>query len=252
MDEILFIPNTPAPRSRRGIRVTTLMVAVLVAGGLFGLVHAVDRSREAARVCQCGDNLKQIGLAFLNYHEAYGSFPPAYVADAAGKPIHSWRVLILPFLEQSMLYNSYSMAEPWDGPSNRKLLAQRPGIFGCPSRDGGGHLTSCVVIVGPKTLFPGSKSRTLGDIRDGASQTFLLVEVSNVNIPWTEPRDLDAETMSWVFDDPSRPSISSPHERGPNVAFADDSIRVLGLFRPSATLKALATIDGGEMIDLEK
>src|SRR5207248_2869881 len=120
-----FIPNEPAPIPRGGFRLTTLMAAVLMIGGLVGVLgRAMLQAREEARASQCLC-IKQIGLALLNYHDTYGSFPPAYVADATGKPIHSWRVLILPFMEQSSLYNAYSMAEPWDGPNNRKLLGRR-------------------------------------------------------------------------------------------------------------------------------
>ncbi len=214
MSDLHFIPDevTPIPR-RGGFHVKTLMIMVLVVGGMAGmLIRAVDQAREAARASQCLCILCMIARSLCyNYHETYGSFPPAYVADATGKPMHSWRVLILPFLEQSTLYQSYSMAEPWDGPNNRKLLAQRPNIYACPSRLGGPTLTSYVAIVGPKTAFPGSKTTKLGDIHDGPSGTILIAEVSNVDIAWTEPRDLDAETMSWAIDDPKRPSISSPH-----------------------------------------
>jgi hypothetical protein len=228
------------------------MVWVLVVGGLLGsLVRAVDRAREAARASQCFC-IKQIGLALLNYHDAYGSFPPAYVAGANGRPMHSWRVLILPFLEQSALYNSYSMAEPWDGPNNRKLLDQRPSVYACPSRVGGPTLTSYAAIVGPKTAFPGPKSTKLDDIRDGTSRTIIIAEATNVDIPWTEPRDLDTEAMSWVIDDPSKPGFSSPHDGGPLVMFADTMLRRLGTFQPSATLKAMTTIDGGEPDEPEK
>ncbi len=197
------------------------------------------------RHAQCISNLKYIGLALHNYHEAFGCFPPAYVADETGKPMHSWRVLILPFMSDGSLFKAYNMAEPWDGPNNRKLLDQRPGDFGCPSRDAMGHLTSYVAIVGPKTTFPGSKSRRIAEIGDGTIETILLAEVSNVDIPWTEPRDLDVETMSWIINDPSKPAVSSVHRRAPTLLFADGTVRSLSTLSP-AVLKAMSTIDGGE------
>jgi hypothetical protein len=252
MSDIHYIPDEVTPIRRRGLRLTTLMVLVLVVGGLAGLlIRAVDQAREAARASQCFC-IKQIAVALYNYHDTYGSFPPAYVADATGKPMHSWRVLLLPFLEYSTLYQSYSMAEPWDGPNNRKLLDQRPSVYHCPSRVCGPTLTSYVAIVGPKTAFPGSKATKLSDIRDGTSRTIMIAEVSNVDIAWTEPRDLDTESMSWVIDDPSKPSFSSPHSVGPAVIFADAMLRRLGRFQPAATLKALTTINGGEPVDMEK
>jgi Protein of unknown function (DUF1559) len=226
-----------------------IVSALIVVGLLCFLVPAVHRAREAARASQCICNLCSIKLALLNYHEAYGSFPPAYVADANGKPMHSWRVLILPFMEQSQLYASYRMDEPWDGPNNRKLIDQRPNVYNCPSRRPSPGLTSYVVIVGPNTAFPGPKTTKLGDIHDGPGSTILVAEVSNVDIAWTEPRDLDAESMSWAIDDPKRPSISSPHETGPAVVFADSSYRRLSTYHPPDALKAMTTINGGEHVE---
>src|SRR5271163_108233 len=98
MSDVHFITDEVTPISRRGIRLTTLMLAVLVIGGLVGVLgRAVQQAREAARASQCFC-IKQIAVALHNYHDTYGSFPPAYVADETGKPMHSWRVLILPFL----------------------------------------------------------------------------------------------------------------------------------------------------------
>jgi hypothetical protein len=252
MIDLHFIPAEPTPIPRRGLRVTALMIVVLVVGGSIGMFsRQVSKVREAARCGQCVGNLKQIGLAFHNYHQAWGSFPPAYLADANGKPMHSWRVLILPWMEQSGLYGSYNMAEPWDGPNNRKLFDQRPNIFHCPSRDCGQSLASYVAIVGQGTAFPGPSTVKLSDIRDGTSETILLVEVSNVDIPWTEPRDLDLKTMSWFINDPARPAISSFHERIP-ILFVDGMIHRLDPSLSPATLKDMTTIDGHEPHGPEK
>src|SRR6185312_15609493 len=141
---------------------------------------------------------------------------------------------------------SYDMAEPWDGPNNRKLLDRRPSVYHCPSRECGPTLTSYAAIVGPKTAFPGAGTTKLDDIRDGTARTIMIAEVSNVDIPWTEPRDLETNSMSWAIDDPSKPGFSSPHDVGPLFLFADGMLRRLGRSQPSATLKALTTIDGGQ------
>ena len=251
MSDVEFDPNPQKPRPRRRIPFARpLIVSALIVGGLLCfLVPAVHRAREAARASQCTCNLCSIKLALLNYHETYGSFPPAYVADAKGKPMHSWRVLILPYLSLDSLHASYRMGEPWDGPNNRKLIDQRPNIYNCPSRRPSPGLTSYVTVVGPNTAFPGAGTTKLGDIHDGPANTILVAEVSNVDIAWTEPRDLDAETMSWAIDDPKRPSISSPHDLGPAVVFADASYRRLGTYHPPENLKAMTTINGGEHVD---
>jgi len=107
------------------------------------------------------------------------------------------------------------------------------------------------MIVGPKTASPGARSITLGDIRDGLDKTIMIAEVSNVDILWYEPRDLDAATMSWIINDPSRPGISSLHDRGPAVLFADGTVRRLSTYQPPEDLKAMTTINGGEPVDLD-
>ncbi len=97
------------------------------------LLPGISFAREAARRAQCTNNIKQLAFALHNYHDAYGQFPPAFVPDQDGRPIHSWRVLILPFIEQQGLYQQYEFAEPWDGPNNRRLLSQIPSLYRCPS-----------------------------------------------------------------------------------------------------------------------
>src|SRR5690242_17032670 len=124
-----YVPVEGPAAARESKRKTSvLLIVIAVIGGLFLLLcctgvpfalilPAVQQAREAARRSQCKNNLKQIGLALHNYHETYGGLPPAFVADDQGRPMHSWRVLILPFLGEQALYNEYNLSEPWDGPN---------------------------------------------------------------------------------------------------------------------------------------
>src|SRR5262249_38134338 len=118
-------------------------------------VAAILQARDAARRIQCGNNLKQIGLALLNYESTYGTFPPAYIADESGKPMHSWRVLILPQLGEGALYEQYRFDEPWDGPSNRRLLSEMPAIYACRSHAGRnpGTNTAYAAALGERCVF---------------------------------------------------------------------------------------------------
>ena len=198
-------------------------------------------------------NLCGIKLALHNYHSQYGSFPPAYVADANGRPMHSWRVLILPFMEQQSLYAQYDFTEPWDGPNNIKLLNSMPNNFACPSRSSRPtNLTSYVVITGPGTMFPGAGSVSSADVTDGMPDTLMIVEVANVNIPWTAPIDLDIRTMSMKVNDPKGPGISSPHRGGAQRRLRRrvDSFLREGI--PEESLRALITIAGGEGIKADE
>jgi hypothetical protein len=246
------------PRRQINVRQATQLVIVLAV--VFSLVtmlaRAVERSREAARRAQCLCNLCSIKLALENYHASYGSFPPAYVADASGVPLYSWRVSILPYMDERAVYNQYNLSEPWDGPNNIKLLDRMPRVFACPSRStvwsNPTSLTSYVVITGPGTLFTGATGTRSAAVTDGLTNTLLIAEVANTSIPWTAPQDLDVRTMSLRVNDRKRSGISSPHPGGANIVMGDASYHFLSESIAPGMLKALITIAGGERIDVEQ
>jgi len=200
---------------------------------------------ESARRAQCCNNLKQIALALQSYYQQYGVLPPACVADANGRPMHSWRLLILPFLDQQSLYDQYSFREPWNGPNNSKLLNRMPACFACPSRfTSPTNLTSYVTITGPGTMFPGLAPVKRADITDGGRTTIMVVEVTNTKIPWMAPIDLDARTVSLQINDPRRPGISSPHRGGAQVAFGETNVTFVRESIAANKLRSMITIAG--------
>ena len=208
-------------RHFRGSVFCALMIAAIL---LALLVRGVQHVREAARQGACEGRLNQMQLALTNYHDVHGHFPPAYIVGPDGKPWHSWRVLILPFMEVSNVYDSYRFDEPWNGPNNRLLTDKiYLKIFQCPSRTdyGKAYHTNIVAIVGDSTAFPGGGWTQLSDFRDGGKHTILLAEYGNSDIHWMEPRDLNVGEMSFQFNDPAAPSISGVHAAGPAVVFAD-------------------------------
>ncbi len=215
----------------------------------------VNAPRGGARRSRCQNNLRQISIALQNYHDVYKSFPPAYVADDTGKPLHSWRVLILPFLEHKPLYDVYRFDEPWDGPNNRQLAATTLKLFECPSDENAGTgQTSYVAVVGPGTAWPGAKSINLSDIKDGSSNTIHVVEVHHSGIHWMEPRDLDVSQMPMTIN--AKPAtkganlgISSGHPGVAQAARMDGSIFAIIDDTPPATLRAMLTIAGGEQVE---
>lgn len=188
-------------------------------------------------------------MAVANYHAAFGSFPPAYVADENGKPMHSWRVLILPFLEQQQLYNAYNFAEPWNGPNNRKLASRIGSIYLRAGLEPDQmHTTSFVAVVGPQTAWPGSKPARYEDLRDGSGSTLLVVEVPDGQFLWMEPKDLDFGQMSFRINYGSKRGLGS-RLGGARVAFADGHVRWLSDdFNPDM-LKAMLTASGGEKVE---
>jgi len=244
-----------APPARSGSR---WPVILLVAGGLgmagicgVGilialLLPAVQAARQAAYRAQCQNNLKRIGLAMLNYEATYGTLPPAYIPDENGQPMHSWRVLILPYLDEEALYAQYDFNEPWDGPNNRLLAERMPDVFRCPTDpDALTSQTSYLAVTGKGTAMPGSEPVLLRDITDGLSATILVAEARESGVQWTEPVDLDVETMKpFVVNQPG--GISSYHPGGANVLLGDGSVQFFNEDTTPETLRGMTTINGGK------
>jgi hypothetical protein len=196
---------------------------------------AISSVRDAARRAQCVNNLKQITLALHAYHDIYRTFPPAYVADERGQPMHSWRVLILPYLEHLTLYEAYRFDEPWDGPNNRLLASQMPPTYRCPGHHGdraGSTVTTYLAVVGPQSAWLGSAPTSLAQFTGGTSNAVLVIESDPHRVHWMEPRDIDSARALELLSvaDPGR-KASHRYEAffyeyagGRNVARADGSI----------------------------
>jgi hypothetical protein len=210
---------------------------------------------EAFRRLHCVANLKHVAMALQSYESTYGCFPPAYVADESGKPMHSWRVLILPHLGENAVYQKYDFDEPWDGPNNSKLHDIIMPYYHCRSErpDAKETDTSYVVVVGPGTMFPGERSVKLGDISDGTTCTLMVVEVANSGIHWMEPRDLQITKMAPTINPPTGQGISSKHPGGVIAVSADDQVKFLDAesLTPKQ-LQALLSRAGGEEVDIDE
>ncbi|MEO6810283.1 MAG: DUF1559 domain-containing protein, partial [Isosphaeraceae bacterium] len=142
----------------------------------------IQQAREAAKRSQCMNNFKQIGLAMHNYHATNNTFPPAFNTGKDGKALLSWRVLILPYLDQKALFDEFHLDEPWDSPHNKPLISRMPADYACPS--GSGALTrdgktTYLTPRGPATIFPGAKAISIRDITDGTSNTIFVVDASD-------------------------------------------------------------------------
>ena len=136
------------------------------------------------------ERFKRISIAIWEYHDVYREFPPAALATKNGKPLLSWRVLLLPFLGEEKLFREFNLEETWDSPHNRTLLSKMPKVFS-PVRGqfAQPHLTAVQVFTGPRTIFDGLKPGRLRDLTDGTSNTIQIVEASEL-VPWTQPADL--------------------------------------------------------------
>ena len=177
-------------------------------------------------------------LAMLNYESANGHFPPAYIADDDGKPMHSWRVLILPFLEGNHIYDQYDFSEPWDGPNNSKLVDQlgTHSCFSCPGQENLGNRTTYKLVTGPGTAFEDDKSSTLAKLTSGASNTIAILEDTSNPVNWMQPVDLSIDQAIDLYNFKKTPkTMHHIHEtkferrtwHSSNCAFFDGSIRYI-------------------------
>jgi hypothetical protein len=248
----------PSPQRRSGHTTLANAIAWSVAG-LIGVVllfvmllpPACAIPRFVADRAQCRNNLRVLGIAMHSYHDAYGSFPPAYLADRNGRPMHSWRVLLLPFMDHRDLYQTYRFDEPWDGPHNQSLASRMPEGFHCPADTDSRSNTSYFVVVGPKTVFPGSKPVRIADIEDGTSNTILLVEAADSGINWLEPQDMSYVEAVRGINPKSGWGISSRHkERGAQVVLADGFATFLADETSVEQLRRLLERDDGLPVSL--
>jgi Protein of unknown function (DUF1559) len=242
----------PPERRRAGKTFDKVVVwCVVVVLGLFVIALLLPRvgSGPTSLRAECRNHLKQLALAMQNYHEVYGCFPPAYIPDKNGRPMHSWRVLLLPFMEFRPLYEQYRFDEPWNGPHNRELAALPIQLFHCPAEASTRPDTNYFVVVGPKTVFPGADPVAIKDITDGAANTILLVEAADSGINWLEPRDLSyVEAVRGINPKPGW-GISSHHKSGGAcVVFADGTSSFLPNDTPLEQLRRMLERNDGQPV----
>jgi hypothetical protein len=192
-----------------------------------------------------------------NYHDVYKGFPAAYIADEDGKPLHSWRVALLPFLERADLYERYNFNEPWDSPNNLQVAQQMPEVFRCPDSPSGpgSNLTNYVVIIGDpsqkpmQSLFLPNHWTAFREISDGTSNTILVLETATP-VPWTQP-DADPKFDQIVAQAEMGPAVlGSAHPGIANVIMADGSVRTLDVSIDNQKLRALIQPADGQFVDL--
>jgi len=268
------VPHNPAARSSQaklangasGRRIPWLSLSiVIVAGALVAImmgvfvmavaIPGVQTVRQSTHRKTCHANLLRIGQALQQYHEQHGSYPPAYIPDEKGAPMHSWRVLILPQLNEMALYRSYRFDRPWDSPENLQVAAQMPAVYHCLADPDSGTQkdTSYMVVVGPRTVFPPQGKAIPYDATrwDPREETLLVVEVAGSGVGWTSPTDLQADQIRLVIN-PSRnaaKSLSSEHAGGINALFADGQVHWLSNLLPMEVIAAALTRDGREPFD---
>jgi hypothetical protein len=204
--------------------------------------------RGAARGAESSNNLKQMALAMHNYLSTYNVFPPAATYDSKDKPLLSWRVAILPYIEQDQLYQEFHLDEPWDSAHNKRLLEKMPRTYMTPEQAENQDkvkptTTHYRVFHGKGAAFEGTKGLGIAEFTDGTSNTILIVEAEQA-VPWTKPEELPFDAKK----DPPKLGLKGATKF--NAAFADGSVRLLSKDIDKDTLKALITRNGGEVVKI--
>jgi hypothetical protein len=240
--------NNPSKRlSGKGYAISGIVLGSITTFVLvpFLALGFVQGFRGGAGRVQCTNNLKQIALAISSYESAYGCFPPAATYDAHGKPLLSWRVLLLPYLGEGTLYGQFHLDEAWDSPNNKRLAEAIPNVFRCPSAMLSHGLTSYEVVVDPSSIFTGKpKGLRIIDVTDVPRDIFLVVESSSA-VSWSKPEDLSLASRDPML------GMGSHHTGGFNALMADGEIRLIKTSNMNQEmLKALVTRNGNERVIL--
>lgn len=239
--------DTQVLRKRPRITFLRVLLGVAIVAVLAALLFPVTRrggGREAARRTQCKNNLKMIALALHNYESHYHVLPPAYTIDADGKPLHSWRTLILPWIEEVNLYNMIDLSRPWDDPANSEAFKAVPSVFRCPSAMFPASFTSYLGVVGTNACFHPTAPRAFSEMTDGTTATLMVIEVAPEHaVHWMAPQDASEEMVLDFGND-----AKLTHTGGTQAAFADGHVRFLSVNLEKETRRALISIAGNDRV----
>jgi len=208
-------------------------------------------TRTTALRNSCNNKLFQIGQAIKAYYDDHQVFPPAYTVDENGKPLHSWRTLILPYLEQQALYDSIDLTKPWDDPVNAVALQTKVDLYQCPAADIPSNHTGYLAIVTPQSCLRPGKSPSKNEITDKLDQTVMIVEVpTDYAVPWMSPQDVDerffVDQMQDELKNKSGQPANWPHPGVIPIVFAAGNTRHIDIMTPAAERRAMITIAGGD------
>ena len=238
--------------SNPDLGVKNFEIGVLLLIGVVKIVMLLppcQTRRRPAKRTACSNNMRHLALAMLNYESVHGRFPPAYTVDEDGRPLHSWRALILPYVEEQSLFDMIDFSKPWDDPVNRKAYETDVKAFRCPASKVPTGFTTYMALVTPNSCLRPNESCALADIKDGTSNTLTIIEVPvSSAVHWMSPVDADEE----LFLRMGGPGSESVHDGGFNAARGDWSVKFLRNNTPADVRRALVSVAGDDNEALDK
>jgi prepilin-type processing-associated H-X9-DG protein len=233
MFKILEIPVHP---------ILSLIASLVVVAFVFWWLSPRVEQRPISAESICRHNLRTIGLALSSYGQRWGYAPPAVVTDAEGLPLYSWRVLLLPYLDQETLYSAYNFRLAWNTAENRTVGSSPVETYLCPSSLSRNKMsTNYLAMVGNDTLWPGSEARSLAVLSRSASEVIQIIEVQNTGIRWIEPRDLSVYEVYPQINLSN--GVKLPHPGGTHVLLGDGSVQFVTTHELTSYIKEHALID---------
>ncbi len=236
------------------LAVTFAVLGVLifsVIGASWYAIPALRRGLSVAAQRRDLDSMKSIVVALNDYNARYGTYPTPIVSDVTGKPLYSWRVLILPFLGYEDLFQRFQLDQAWDSPANLALLNEMPSVFASSNAPDAqaNHEPNFVLLVGTGTAFPPTGPMSAAQITD--DPTVLLVETKAGGIVWTQPGDIDIGKFGVNLGSISMQNIGGQHAT--HVVAVDRNGRGMRIPKttPKLVLEALVTPTSGEKIEGE-
>ncbi len=256
--------------SRSGFTLVELLVVIAIIGVMAGLLlPAVQAARESARRTQCQNNLRQLGIGLLRYHDQHGAFPVGCFewrprGNTTNRQL-AWSAYLLPYIEQQPLFNRLDMSKPFDDPVNSEAASTTVSIYVCPSADttyakkestrGTAHYGGIIGerITSPNNPFKGvmlyEQAISIPEIRDGTSFTLIVGEDSRFpDGEWINGRNIFDQAYAINAAPERENDIRSEHPRGANGLTCNGSVHFLSEEMDLEVLAALCTRAGGEVI----
>lgn len=244
-----FAQRDHSHESRPAFTLIEVIVVVLILGVFVALFFpAVRSSGEAARRSVCKNNLKQIGIAFHNYYETHNFFPPAKTINKEGKELHSWRTLLLPYLEQGSLYEQINLNEPWSTAVNTDLADQQIPSYLCPSVDIPKQHTHYKAMLADDSFIRPDSCRALPENAAFSGSSILVTEDNPIDhVPWITPKDANLSTLLAI-----RQAEELAHKGVFQVVMTDGSVRAMNANISIDELKNLSRFNEEQSASSEK